>query len=314
MDSRDPYWLLHVLRSFYGCCCCLLGKRNKEEESDEDSEACESVVPLNSDVLGSKISTAEIRAALGIVPLNLCVQTCFMLCYNSMEEAFPLQACQMDCRTPGSDVIFNGAQLNLFNSAGIILGAPILEIFVYPMGARFSSRKECRIGMKLVGGLAVVALSNIVAALLEMRRRDAPSTGVLTQCGVPGIEMKGISALWIALPMILIGIGELMVNAQMIAFVYMATPVRMRSTGIAFNLLAAGCISHAMTSPLQAALFPENLDEGKLENYYFANALMGLLGIVLYFLVSHFPCGRDVRPKDVRDNELEFDQHDEQDE
>jgi len=311
----DSYCLFCDKCWFYGCFCCIFTKKKEKEPEDpepENLEVSNAVTEAGRDVLCEKIGTGEIRQALGIVPLVICIQTCFHLCYNSMEEAFPLQACQMDCRLPGSDKVYNGAQLNLFNSAGIILGAPLLENLVYPMAAKFSRRKTCTLGMKIVAGLVVVASSNICAAVLEIYRRNAASTGLETECGVAGTEMKDISALWIALPMLLVGVGELMVNTQLYAYVYMAAPPRMRSTAAAFNLLAGGCLSHALTSPMEAAMFPHNLDEGKLEYYYLVNAAMGLFGIVLYLIVTRYPCGRNVQPKDIRDAELDGNQEEQQ--
>lgn len=300
---------------FYGFCCCFFSKKPGDSSDSDESESQEDSTPL---------SVTEIRATLAVVPLILVVNTCFGLCYNSMDEAFPSQGCQMDVRynpfkavtlkAPFSEEhlrIINGEQynaglLNMFNSGAIIIGTPLLEACFYPLGARFSKSGTCRMGMKLVMGLLLGAGANLAAAAIEVARKNSDSTGLPSNCGVPGTEMREMPAFWMAIPFAMIGFAEIMVNPILIGYAYMAAPPRVRSTVSAFNLLACGSLPHGFTATLQSKLFPSNPDEGELEKYYYVNALMGMLGIVLYFMVTQFPCGRDVRPKSIREEmELE---------
>jgi len=313
---------------FYGCCCFLFTSKrdDSDSETEEDGEVPDDEKPL---------SVLEIRATVAVVPVLLVVNICFGLCYNAMDEAFPTQGCQMDVRyNPWGDYNltvpelvdgaypeeylkeafhgqFNAAFLSLFNSAAIIIGTPILEVVFYPLGARFSKTGQCRFGAKLCTGMVLGACASLFAAGLEMYRRNVPMTDMPSNCGVEVSTGDGTSipsmvsavpAYYMAIPYALCGIAEVMVNPVLIGYAYMAAPPRVRSTVSAFNLLACGSLSHAFTATLQATLFPHDPNEGHLEYYYYVNAIAGLAGVGLYFMVSHFPCGRDVRPKRMRDD------------
>lgn len=221
---------------------------------------------------------------------------------------------------------FNGAFLNMFDSGAIIIGTPLLEGILYPMIGRCSRTGKCKLGLKMVCGLLLAAAANFVCAFLEIYRKNQGFLKIPSNCGVSvptGIpnqitgemgtmpsNMTDMPAYFMCLPFTMIGFAEILVNPTLIGFAYMAAPDRLRSTVSAFNLLATGSLSHAFTATLQSQLFPENPNEGHLETYYYVNAGAGLLGIVLYFMVSHFPCGRGVRPKRLRDDMAVADEDD----
>ncbi|CAE7884772.1 NPF8.3, partial [Symbiodinium microadriaticum] len=168
----------------------------------------------------SKNSFNQVEAArtFAAIPVIIVVNLSFSLCYNSMNNAFPSQACQMDVRLGGGQL--NGAFFNIADALAIVVFTPIFESCVYPLIARLKG-SPVSLGQKMVTGLLVAAVSNFSAAVLEVKRRAAPPLCDVgfSQCapgysedGLAGTRMRDISGFWIFLPYILVGIAEILVN------------------------------------------------------------------------------------------------------
>jgi len=108
--------------------------------------------------------------------------------------------------------------------------------------------------------------------------------------------MRDYSAFWIFIPFSLIGLSEILVNPSMYCFAYEAAPVSVRSLVQAFNLFFQGSVSSAFTAVASQMLFPNDLDKGHLEYYYFSNVVIAFVGILLYFFLTRcFANGYNIR-------------------
>eukprot|EP00439_Symbiodinium_sp_Y106_P039198 s3533_g4.t2 len=244
----------------------------------------------------------DARATFGALPMIVIVNIAFNLCYNSINNAFPSQACQMDLRIGSMQL--NGAFFNIADASAILVFTPLFESCLYPVIARMKG-SPVQLGQKIVAGLLVACSSNLVAASLEMRRRDAPylCDAEFSQCapgytedGLHGTRMKDISAFWIFMPFTLVGIAEILVNPCMLQYSYEAAPMQVRSLLQAINLFFQGSVSNAFTSVVTKLTYPNDLDSGHLEYYYYLNAALAVGGILLYFAVTRRCChGKGVR-------------------
>lgn len=226
----------------------------------------------------------DVRATLKAIPLMLMINIAFGLCYNSMNAAFPTQACQMNCFVGKTQL--NGAFFNVGDAIAIVIFAPLFEAFVYPFWAKVQGR-GVSLGQKLMVGLVAAALSNVVAAILEFARMAAPlmTDRETSNCAPEGTYMNNISAFWMFIPFALVGFGEILVNPSMYYYAYEAAPKKVRATLQAFNLVAQGSITGALTAALQLAFIPDDLNgKGSINNYYYCNIAMAVIGIVLYAL------------------------------
>ena len=221
-----------------------------------------------------------------------------------MNNAFPSQACQMDVRLGSSQ--FNGAFYNISDALAIVIFTPIFETCVFPLISRLKG-SPVRLGQKILAGLVIAAASNISAAWLESKRREAPylcEAGFsqcapgYTQDGLEGTRMKDISAFWIFIPFILVGISEILVNPCMYCFCYESAPAQVRSLVQAINLFFSGSVSNAFTAVVSKLLYPNDLDSGGLEHYYFVNASMAVAGILAYFAVTRCGSKQSMRSED----------------
>eukprot|EP00438_Fugacium_kawagutii_P027581 Skav230745 [mRNA] locus=scaffold3436:78730:81363:+ [translate_table: standard] len=255
--------------------------------------------------LNQKVSFGanDARQTFAAIPLIIVVNIAFNLCYNSMNNAFPSQACQMDLRL-GSQQL-NGAFFNIADAVAIVIFTPLFESCLYPLIARIKGT-PVRLGQKIIAGLIIAAISNIAAAGLEFKRKESPylcGDAGFSQCapgytedGSEGTRMKDISAFWIFIPFGLVGIAEILVNPCMYCFSYEAAPLEVRSLLQAFNLFFAGSVSNAFTAVVSKLLYPNDLDKGSLETYYFVNALLAVIGIGVYFLITRCGHGHEIRP------------------
>ena len=255
----------------------------------------------------------DARETFSAIPMLVIVNISFNLCYNSMNNAFPSQACQMDLRIGSMQL--NGAFFNIADAFAILVFTPLFESCVYPCIARMKG-SPVRLGQKIVTGLFIACTSNLVAAALEIRRRAAPflCDADFSQCapgytedGLHGTRMREISAFWIFLPFTLVGIAEILVNPCMYCFSYEAAPVQVRSLLQAINLFFQGSVSNAFTSVVTKLTYPNSLDSGNLENYYYVNAALAVVGIMFYFAITRcVGSGKGVRAV-IRKEELVLD-------
>ena len=254
--------------------------------------------------LGSQQSfgVKDARQTFGAIPMIVVVNISFNLCYNSMNNAFPSQACQMDLRLGSTQL--NGAFFNIADAMAIVVFTPLFESCLYPVIGKWKG-SPVRLGQKIIAGLVIAAISNIAAAVLEYQRKAAPylCDAGFSQCapgytedGLQGTRMKDISAFWIFIPFALVGIAEILVNPCMYCFSYEAAPPEVRSLLQALNLFFMGSVSNAFTAVVSKIAYPNNLDTGNLPAYYFINSVLAVIGIGIYFLVTRCGhTGHDIR-------------------
>ena len=171
--------------------------------------------------IGEKVSfgAKDAKQFFAAIPMIVVVNLSFNLCYNSMNNAFPSQACQMDLRLGSGQL--NGAFFNIADAFAILVFTPLFESCLRPLIERCKG-SEVRMGQKIIAGLIIASVSNISAAILEYKRKEAPflcgDVG-FSQCapgytedGLQGTRMRDISAFWIFLPFTLVGISEVSIG------------------------------------------------------------------------------------------------------
>lgn len=253
-----------------------------------------------------RFSAEEAKQTFAAVPVIVVVNLAFNLCYNSMNAAFPSQACQMDLRVGGKQL--NGAFFNIADAVVIVVFTLICESCLYPLMARLSGRKSVSLTQKIILGLVIAAASNLAAAVLEIQRRQAPflCNAGFSECapgyaddGLHGTRMNDISAFWTFIPFAMVGIAEVLINPCMYCYSYESAPVEVRSLLQAFNLFFQGSVSNAFTAVVAKLAYPNNLNKGHLEYYYYVNAACSVVGIGLYLIVTG--CGRESQREQTKD-------------
>ncbi|KNC81492.1 hypothetical protein SARC_06180 [Sphaeroforma arctica JP610] len=246
-------------------------------------------------------SRVDAQAFLDTVPTIVIGNISFQISYNCMMGVMMSQACQMDLMVGSSQI--NGSFFNIGDCFSIIICTPIWEKFLYPFVERRKGSPVTR-NQKLVSGLIITSIAMFIAAGLEYARRAAPVLANTSDCSPKnpltgeGMQMSDISAFLIFIPFALIGMGEIMVLPQLYYFSYDQTPKSGRSVAMAFNLLIGGSLSSAFTSAFTTAmqgLYPDNLNDGHIEYFYYLGAGFALCGIPIYLWVSNQFVAKDFR-------------------
>lgn len=251
------------------------------------------------------VTVDDVRGAFACMPTIVCVNLGFNILYNAMNNAYPVQACQMDTRIFGHQL--NGSFFGLGDAFAIIVFVPLLEIFAYPALQRLRGGRPVTRWAKYTAGFLFGMMANLSAAYIEFVRRgmsvgDRPhfvpcppgdlgtsacsGPYLLSQCSPnASLPMTELSAFWTFVPMALTGIGEILVNPVIYQFVFDEAPQRLRSVVQALNLVVAGAVSNAVTAGL-GPLVPENLNSGQLDYFYFANVVLAAAWLVAYWCVA----------------------------
>ncbi|CAE8708888.1 unnamed protein product [Polarella glacialis] len=212
-----------------------------------------------------------------------------------MASVFYSQACQMDTRIgPGSSAAqLNGAFFNLADSLAIILFTPVIAQIVIPCSERCLGRKVS-LNMKIYAGILVAVAAQLLAAGMEYFRLRSPVLDIQSKCAplmASGghVHMSELSAWWMVIPYAMVGIGEILVNPSLQHFAYDGAHPSMRSLIQAFCLFAMGGMPNALSSAMSMATAewtPNDLNQGNLPLVYMINALIGLVGCLVFRWVS----------------------------
>jgi len=228
----------------------------------------------------------DVRDYLRLLPVLFSGNLAYGALYNSMRFWYQQQACQMDIRMPfstDSGKQFAGSFYTTANCVACVLVTPLALGWLNPLLER---RMVGRFGhnAKYCLGIAFAAASVLVAALLEVLRRAAPVMKVTSNCAPEGIQMSQMSASWMTLPCVLMGVGEIYTQPVLMHLSYTQSPVRMRTLSAATSLIIAA-VSQVLFTVLIAALapfLPNDLNQGHLEYGHYVNILIALFFFFAY--------------------------------
>lgn len=245
------------------------------------------------DLPGVSLSAADTRGFLKLLPVIITAQMAFGAIYNCMQYSFQQQACQMDVRIPGSgESQFAGSFFMIGDCLGITIATPIAVGWFNPLlesrlGNYFSHEGKFLFCM-MVGGLSVV-----LAAYLELLRRSMPVMDRISNCAPDGVHMSELSAVWMFLPFLLCGIGEIYTNPVIMHLAYSSSSAATRTLAVVATLLvqALGTAIFGVQITALSQFMPNDLNDGHIEYGYYMS-----LGIGLFFYVAFVRSMRIFRP------------------
>eukprot|EP00438_Fugacium_kawagutii_P011616 Skav216072 [mRNA] locus=scaffold389:302616:304726:- [translate_table: standard] len=180
-----------------------------------------------------------VTRCLDVVPMIIVGNVTFNVLYNTMFSLFYSQACQMDTRIGGRGMQLSGAFFNLGSSFAVIIFTPLLERLILPAAEKMLGPVSSR--MKVLFGISLAISSQIVAAGLELQRRNARVLSIPSNCAplLPDgehVHMSAMSAFWMFLPYALVGAGEALVNPVLQHVAYSGADPSLRSLMQALHL------------------------------------------------------------------------------
>ncbi|XP_062990495.1 solute carrier family 15 member 5 [Elgaria multicarinata webbii] len=237
---------------------------------------------------GGKYSESQVESTKSLVRLFplFFFQIFYRLCVIQIPSGFYLQ-------TMNSNLNLNGfllpiAAMNLISILPFLILAPVLECL-----------NTCLFNTKSSGwsptaciGYTSATLSVMVAGFFEVHRKHFPvveqtlSGKVLLVSSMPCVHL--------APQYILLGVAEALVTPTCSFTIFKFVPGRIR--GIAMQVLTffsgAGCIMGAFLVQVayigsQGDWFPNMLNEGKLERFYFFLASLMMINTLGFWTISH---------------------------
>ncbi|XVF16567.1 hypothetical protein REPUB_Repub10bG0043100 [Reevesia pubescens] len=222
------------------------------------------------------------------------------------------QALQSDRRLGSGGFKVPAASYTVFEMLSLTLWIPIYDRLMVPSLRKLTGKHGGITLLQRIGiGMIFSVITMLVSGLVEQQRRnlalERPALGITTKGGA----ISSMSALWLVPQLFLAGICGCFTSIGHIEFYYKQFPENMRSfAGSFFFFGFAGSsylsgflvsIVHHITATTKTGdWLPEDLNNGKLDYFYYLNAALGLINFV-YFLV----CAKWYRYKLADDETIE---------
>ncbi|MCL7048718.1 hypothetical protein MKW94_012602 [Papaver nudicaule] len=216
----------------------------------------------------------------------------FSAVYAQMSTMFVEQGMVMDTKV-GSFTI-PPASLSTFDVVSVIVWVPLYDKFLVPAARKFTGKERGFSELQRMGiGLLISILSMTAAAVVEIKRLQvARELGLVDQkVAVP------ISILWQIPQYFLVGASEIFTFIGQLEFFYDQSPDAMRSLCSALSLLTTALgnylssfiltvVTNLTTKGGSPGWIPDNLNQGRLDNFFWLLAGLSFLNLLVYVLCA----------------------------
>lgn len=237
----------------------------------------------NSWIVSTVTQVEEVKMVLQLIPIwSTCIL--FWTIYSQMNTFTIEQATFMN-RKVGSFLVPSGS-FSFFLFITILVFTSLNERVFVPIARKITHDPQGIRSLQRIGiGLVFSVAGMVASAIIEKRRRE-----MVVQ------ENTRISALWLVPQFFLVGAGEAFAYVGQLEFFIREAPERMKSmsTGLFLSTLAMGYFVSSLLVTLVVAVTKKswirnNLNKGKLENFYWMLALLGVINffVFLAFAMRH---------------------------
>ncbi|XP_034708132.1 protein NRT1/ PTR FAMILY 2.11-like [Vitis riparia] len=206
-----------------------------------------------------------------------------------------LQALQSDRHLGSFEV--PAASYSIFSMLSLTIWIPIYDRIVIPFLHKLTGKEDGITLLQRMGtGIVLSVATMLVSAVIEEQRRTFARTRPTIGTAPKGGVISSMSASWLIPQLILAGLSEAFNSIGQIEFYYKQFPENMRSIAGSFffcgiagsNYLSGFLVSVVHQITLNGARggdwLPEDLNEGKLDCFYYMIAGLGAVNFA-YFLV-----------------------------
>ncbi|KAF8395015.1 hypothetical protein HHK36_018954 [Tetracentron sinense] len=209
-----------------------------------------------------------------------------------------LQALNMD-RHLGPHFQIPAGSILVFTLVSTAISLSIIDRFLCPMWQKVTRRSPTplqRVGLGHV--LNVIGMAG--SALVESRRLRIVRSHHLT--GQPG-SIVPMSALWLMLPLAIVGVGEAFHFPGQVAFYYQEFPTSLRTTATAMISLLIGIGFYMSTAVIDlvrrvTGWLPDNINDGRLDNVFWMLVVIGVINFGYYLTCARLYKHQSVDQKD----------------
>ncbi|KAG6548840.1 hypothetical protein Mapa_009602 [Marchantia paleacea] len=252
--------------------------------------------------LSTVTSVEETKMVLRLLPILL-TTSLFYTVYAQMTTFSVAQGRTMERRI-GQHFEFPAASMGAFLQGGILMSLCIWEKVFVPIARRFTGNKKGVTSLQRVSlGLLISILTMVIAGFVEKKRMQHVQEQHL---GLDPAEEKVVhmSIFWLLPQYMLVGSGEALTYAGQLDFFYNETPKAMRSMGAALCVctLSIGYYTSSLLVSLvnsvtghsngdgsiSGAWLPNDIDTGKLYNFYWLLASVSSVNFLLFVTCAHW--------------------------
>ncbi|CAL0325797.1 unnamed protein product [Lupinus luteus] len=254
----------------------------------------------------------EVKCLLRVLPIWVSAVFYYIVIVQQ-HTVLVFQALLSDRRIGHSEFMIPGASYYVFLMISVAIWLPIYDRKVVPFLQKLTGKEGGITLLQRMGvGIFFSILSMIVSAVVEGHRRNLALTnplGVVTRKGA----ISSMSGLWLIPQLVLAGLGEAFMSVAQIEFYYKQFPENMRSiAGSLFYCAHAGSsylssllisVIHNITAKSATGNWlPEDLNKGRLDNFYRIIAAVEIVNLG-YFLL----CSKWYRYKGADNSSIELD-------
>ncbi|MED6106874.1 hypothetical protein PIB30_008569 [Stylosanthes scabra] len=198
------------------------------------------------------------------------------------------------------------ASMNVFLMGTILLTVPFYDRLVAPLAKKLLMNPYGLSPLQRVGtGLVLSVLSMVAAAAIEIKRlKEARSHGLVDD---PHGKIP-MSVFWLVPQFFLVGVGEAFMYMGQLDFFLRECPKGMKtmSTGLFLSTLSLGFFFSSLLVSIVNKLtahgkpwLADNLNQGRLYDFYWLLALLSAINVVLFFVASKWYVYKEKRFAEV---------------
>lgn len=216
---------------------------------------------------------------------------------SSHTHSFTIQQARSMNRHLSHSFEIEPASLQIFGVLTTLLALPLYERLFVPLARRFTGNPSgitCLQRMRV--GFAINILATIVASLVEIKRKSVAAHHNLLDDPKAVIP---ITVFWLVPQACLHGFGEVFMYVGHLEFLYDQSPESMRSTAAALYWIAIAIGSYIGTiivtlvhkysgNSTRNWLPDRNLNQGRLEYYYWLVAGIQVVNLIYYVVCASF--------------------------
>ncbi|XP_010614331.2 solute carrier family 15 member 5 [Fukomys damarensis] len=238
----------------------------------------------------SELHVENTKAFFTILPLFI-FQILYRMCVMQIPSGYYLQTMHSNLSLDG--LLLPIAVMNAISTLPLLILVPFMECF---SSCLFSCKRDGPfLPACIIAGNLSAVLSVMVAGCSEIHRKHFPpmeqplSGKVLTVSSMSGFHL--------VLQYVLLGVAETLVNPASSVIVWRSVPHTIRRTAMNFLTLfnGFGCYTGALLVKLvylfsEGNWFPNTLNKGNLEIFFFLLASLTLLNLLGFWSVSQRYC------------------------
>nr|XP_043619594.1 protein NRT1/ PTR FAMILY 8.2-like [Erigeron canadensis] len=242
----------------------------------------------------------ELKTMLRLLPIWI-TGIIFSTARSQMDNLVVLQGSFMDTQVGKSSFNIPPASLSTFGILSVIFWVPVYDQIIVPLTRKLTNHPNGLTQLQRIGtGYFISIFSMLSAGILEVIRLN-----IVKRHNYYEISPIPISIFWQVPQFLLMGCAEVFTLVGQMEFFYEQVPDSMRSLGSALRLmiiamgnytssLLVSIVIKVTTKDGKPGWIPDNLNYGKLQNFFWLLAVLSLINLGVFVVVAKWHTSKRV--------------------